>query len=420
MPWGSDTSYHLNVRCEKTEIKRLAADLGFARCGVCEAAPSDYQQHVRGWLAAGRHGEMDWLARNVETRLDPRTLVEGARSIIVVADALPLMSDVAADTSHIGHRTAMGRIARYAHVTDYHKVMKKRLFRLADALRVDHPDETFRVCVDTAPILEREHAQRAGIGWTGKHTLNLNRDLGSHYLLGEIVTTLAIPPDEPAADGCGTCTRCLEACPTGAITPHAVDATRCISYLTIEHRSTIDPKWHEAMGDWIYGCDICQDVCPFVRRAECATSPSPPEGEGWAEGARARSPNDASTAPNPNDSSSPGPSLQGKGGACGEDLPPGYDAKPTALPLLEILNWTEADRRAAFQGSAMKRAKLAMMKRNALIAAGNHLRRRADGRLFEAAQRLAEDADEPSMVRQTAESVLSRLGEDVDTPARDR
>jgi len=407
------------------DIKHHATELGFALCGICDAQPTDFAEHFRGWLTDGKHGEMDWLARNVDVRLDPGQLVEGAKSIIVVADVLPpslgeglgegasrdrasKQTSSAAIPPHPnpppGGEGVTARVARYAHISDYHKVMKKRLLKLADVLREQHLDHTFRVCVDTAPLLEREHAQRAGIGWTGKHTLTLNRDWGSHLMLGAILTTLGLRPDEPETDHCGSCTRCIDACPTDAITPRSVDATRCISYLTIEHRSPIDPKFFEPMGDWIYGCDICQDVCPYVRKAEAAIH--------HTRTSRGRKPADASSnrakPPNAQDVTPPHPGPPPKGEGEKADLPPGYERKFASLDVREVLNWTEDDRRVAFQGSAMKRAKLDMIKRNALIVAGNHLRRHADPDLRSRIVRLA-DADESAMVRQTAGDVLRSL-----------
>jgi epoxyqueuosine reductase len=215
--------------------------------------------------------------------------------------------------------------------------MKKRLHRLCDALAAEHPGEAFRAFVDTAPVMERELAQRAGLGWIGKHTLLIHPRLGSYVLLGGVMTTLEI--SDAAAkvepDHCGTCTRCIDACPTGAITPYSVDARRCISYLTIERRGEIDESLHTKMGEWIFGCDVCQEVCPHnsARPAGGAVGVGVGAGVGVAHEA--------------------------------------YAPTREALDAIEVLRWTEEDRRRELAGTAMTRAKLEMLKRNALIVVGN-------------------------------------------------
>ncbi len=353
-------------------VIELAESLGFALCGIADARPSDYADQLRDWLAAGKHGQMRYLADHAAARADPASLLDHARSIVAVADFYP--TQPAAPPISPAPSGAAGRIARYAWGDDYHKTIKKRLFALADALRERHPDAAFRCVVDTAPIPEREHAARAGLGWVGKHTLLIHPRHGSWMLIGLVLTTLELNPSErmgwpartaPPADHCGTCTRCIDACPTGCITPYSVDASRCISYLTIEHRSLIDGSLHEPMGDWVAGCDVCQEVCPHNQR----------EGR--------------------------------------EALPmhPAYAPRPPAptVDLGEVLGWTEDDRRAAFTRSALKRIKLDMFKRNALIAAGNHLSRRDDPGLRQRIEQIAADADEPALVRETAQQVLMRL-----------
>ena len=318
MPDASDPTPRILSRCR---------EIGFALAGVCEALPSDYQDEYRTWIAAGKHGEMGYLARNVALRIDPRELLPGARSIICVADRYHVETPKRQNVETSRPEKGFGRISRYARGNDYHKSMKKRLYVLCDELRAAFPEDGFRACVDTAPVLEREHAQRAGIGAVGKHTLIIERGVGSYLFLGEIITTLALTPSRPAApDPCESCTRCIDACPTDAITPWSVDATRCISYLTIEHRSEIDPSFHDSMGDWIFGCDICQEVCPHNQRTR----------------AKRR-----------------------------VEMNPVYEPRREGFDLLEILTWTEEDRRDAFAGTALKRATLDMMKRNARIALGN-------------------------------------------------
>lgn len=350
-------------------ILRRCRELGFALAGVCRAEPTAYATELRDWLAAGKHGEMTWLAEHTAKREDPRELVEGARSIICVADryaagsrAVPTLEK---RTSVEPDREVSGRIARYARGDDYHTIMKKRLHALADELNAMVPGETFRACVDTAPVLEREHAQRAGLGAVGKHTLLIEPGVGSYLLLGEIITTLELAPSKPApSDPCSTCTRCIVACPTDAITPWSVDATKCISYLTIEHRSKIDAAYYAKFDDWLFGCDICQEVCPHNQpkyRTRYTT------------------------------------------------IHPAYEARNESFDLLEVLDWTEDDRRAAFAKSALKRAKLAMMKRNALIVAGNHLRRAPHPALRARIESLATDDSEEPIVRETACEVLGQL-----------
>lgn len=306
-----------------TALINRAKDAGFALAGIADVDPSKWGSELRDWLSEHKHGEMDWLANHADLRINPDQIIDEARSMLLVADVYASR----ADNIDSPLKQGQGKIARYARGKDYHKIMKKRLMALADDLRAEHPEARFKVFVDTAPVLERELAQRAGLGWIGKHTLLIHPKIGSYFFLGGIVSTLDLEPpadQRPEPDHCGTCTRCIDACPTDAITPYSVDARKCISYLTIEHRSAIDPKLAGGIGDWIYGCDICQEVCPH-------NSPK-------------------------------------------SDVQPINDAyAPTRdrFDLLEVLNWSEDDRREAFKGSAMKRAKLDMMKRNAKIVAQN-------------------------------------------------
>lgn len=360
-----DQSEHPADRARISEkIVEYAKSLGFALAGVVASTPSEYEREYRDWLQSGAHGEMEYLARNVEARLDPSNLLEGAKSIIVVADQY---ADRSQDASGMPDPagSARGRIARYARGDDYHRVMKKRLHALSDGLREQFPEAAFRAFVDTAPVLEREHAARAGLGWIGKHTLLIHPRRGSWLLLGGILTTLNLEPPraqrvEP--DHCGTCSRCIDACPTDAITPYRVDASRCISYLTIEHRSSIDPEFHQALGDWIFGCDICQEVCPH-------------------------------------NSTRTGKVPTGR-------IHPAYTPKRVSFDLLEVLGWTEEDRRIAVAKSAMKRARLDMFQRNAIIAAGNSLRSRDDPYLRQKITHLANDREASGQVRDTARAVL--------------
>lgn len=305
------------------EVLERCRALGFAAAGVCAAEPSAFREEFAAWIERGEHGSMAYMANNADVRVDVRLMLEGARAVVMVADQYALRGEVNDE-----RRPGFGRVARYARGDDYHEVIKKRLYALCDELAAAHPGERFRAFVDTAPVLERELAARCGIGWQGKHTLTINPALGSFLLLGGIVTTMQMePPPEQALpdDHCGTCTRCIDACPTQAIRPYRVNATRCISYLTIEHRGEIAPELREPIGDWIFGCDVCQEVCPHNS-----------------------------------------PRFEQRG-----NVHPAYEPKRTGFDLLEVLGWSEEDRRAAFKGSSLKRAKLEMMKRNAAIAVEN-------------------------------------------------
>ncbi len=253
---------------EKTRLlKDLARKLGFDRVGVARLGPCLRAKYYRDWLAHGHGGTMSYLSQNAELRENPAHLLAGARSAICVALNYHREDPPGSGTP------SLGRAAQYVRGYDYHRVLRSMLTELVDRLRplLDEPFEQ-RVFVDTGPILERELAAGAGLGWIGKNTMLLHERLGSYLFLGEILTTLDLESDAPAVDRCGRCTRCLDACPTNAIiAPYQLDASRCISYLTIEHRDDVPDEFHEQIGDWVYGCDICQQVCPYNRRAPLAT-----------------------------------------------------------------------------------------------------------------------------------------------------
>ena len=211
---------------KSSAIIELCLSNGFALAGITTATRSSYDTELVQWLADGLQGEMEWMNRNVEVRLDPRSLLEGANSVIAVADRYGVLADEPLQRGH-------GKIARYARGKDYHKAMKRRIHSICDVLRAHYPNETFRGCVDTAPVLEREFAAKAGLGAIGKHTLLIEQSVGSWILLGVIVTTAKLESmNKEDQDPCATCTRCIDACPTDAITPWSVDARKCISYLT--------------------------------------------------------------------------------------------------------------------------------------------------------------------------------------------
>ncbi len=244
----------------KAELVRQALAVGFDSCRIARCASPPHAQAFENWLANGSAGEMDWLARGAEKRAEPQKVLPGARSVIVVA-----MNYWQGEKPS----SKAGRIARYAWGDDYHDVMLQRLREVEELLRAHGGVQ--KSYVDTGPILERDFAAEAGIGWHGKSTMLLDQKLGTWFFLGEILTTLELPPDAPQVARCGTCTRCITACPTNAITAdHRLDARRCISYLTIELKGSIPLEFRPLIGDRIYGCDTCLDVCPWNRFAALA------------------------------------------------------------------------------------------------------------------------------------------------------
>ena len=249
----------------RAAVLEAAAALGFDDCRIAAVeGPAPHAAAFAEWLEAGAHGTMAWMAARPARRMDPREVLPGCRSVVSVA--LNYLTDPGAGVPAAGAR---GRIARYAWGDDYHAVMESRL-RDLDAV-LESLGGTQRFYVDTGPVLERDWASAAGLGWNGKSTVQIHRRLGTWFFLGEILTTLALPADPPARDHCGTCTRCMAACPTQAITaPHRMDARRCLSYLTIEHKGPIPEAYRRALGDRIYGCDECLEVCPWNRFARAS------------------------------------------------------------------------------------------------------------------------------------------------------
>jgi epoxyqueuosine reductase len=303
-------------------IKEKARELGFDLCGIAPAESFAELAFFRDWLGRGYAGEMAYLPRSAEKREDVRRILPGARSVIVAAASYN--TDRPYSTERADPSSAS--IARYAWGDDYHDVLKRRLDALVAWMR-DAAGEPFeaRSYVDTGPVQERVYAQYAGLGWIGKNTCLINAERGSWLFLSEIICTLALEPDPPALDQCGTCSLCLEACPTGAIVqPHVLDSTRCLSYLTIELRGAIPEQHRPALGNHVYGCDICQEVCPF-------------------NGAPPRSA-DAAWQPRP-----------------ALDLP----------RLVSLWRMPDADLRGTIKGTAMTRAKLTGLRRNLAVAIGN-------------------------------------------------
>ncbi|HUR21904.1 MAG TPA: tRNA epoxyqueuosine(34) reductase QueG, partial [Vicinamibacterales bacterium] len=254
------------------EIKAKAAQLGFDLCGIAQAKSHPKLARLPEWIAQGRAGEMDYLAASSHERLDVRHSLRTARSVISVAVLYNTDHRYSAD----GLDPGQVAIARYAWGDDYHGVLRTRLRTLLRWV-ADHagPGLEAFTCTDDGPVQERVYAEAAGLGWIGKNTCLIHPRLGSWLFLGEIITNLELDPDSPGVDQCGTCTRCLDACPTGAIVaPYELDASKCLSYLTIEVRGAVDELLRPAIRDQVYGCDICQDVCPWNRRAPTSDAPA--------------------------------------------------------------------------------------------------------------------------------------------------
>jgi epoxyqueuosine reductase len=301
------------------QIKARAIELGFDLCGIAPADSFPELKSLDEWLARGYAGEMAWMSRSAERRADVRNVLPGARSVVVTGTIYATASPSAADA-------ARAVISRYARGDDYHGVLESRLDALLEWMRAESPEPfDARAYVDTGPVQERVYAQYAGLGWIGKNTCLINAEHGSWLFLAEIITTLALEPDVQALEQCGSCRRCLDACPTGALVDAGVlDSTRCISYLTIELRSSIPEEYRAALGNHVYGCDICQDVCPH-NQPSSVSSDAP-----WQ--ARA-----------------------------------GLDAPR----LVELWRRPDSELRALIKGSAMTRAKLTGLRRNLAVAIGN-------------------------------------------------
>lgn len=335
-------------------IKSYAYALGFDPVGVTRALPPEHSVAFRTWIDRGHAGEMAYLARDPSRRLNPAVVFPGVQSLIVVA-----MNYHNESSKPDGRSPDHGAIAQYARGWDYHDTLKEKLEALAAFVRseADKPVET-RVYVDTGPIMEREYATAAGLGWYGKHTNLIHKTKGSWILLGEILTDLVLEYDGPTTAHCGSCTRCIDACPTAAIVePYVVDSRRCISYLTIELKGAIPKEYRGAIGNRIFGCDDCQDVCPWNRKAPVSTEDS--------------------FAPRP-----------------WTDAP----------PLVDFLRWTPDEFRNKFKGSPVKRAKRRGFLRNVAVALGNSGDQTAVPALIETL------SDEETLVRGHAAWALGQLG----------
>ena len=339
----------------KRQLAARARELGFDRIGVAPIDIPEDEQHLLRWLDAGMHGEMAYMRRHGTMRSHPQDLSPG--TVRVVSFRMDYWPVTARDAGEVLRDGRSGYISRYALGRDYHKVMRGALARLAKGLAEDIGPFGYRVCVDSAPVLEKAYARNAGLGWIGKHTNLISREAGSWFFLGEILTDLPLPQDEPASAHCGTCTACITACPTEAIVaPHRLDARRCIAYLTIEHHSAIPVEFREAIGNRIYGCDDCQLVCPWNRFAHAASHPD-------------------------------------------FKVRHGLDSPA----LTELFGWTESQFEERMQGSAIRRIGYEKWLRNIAVALGNAPTSEA---VIEALQRRRESASE--LVREHIEWALGR------------
>jgi epoxyqueuosine reductase len=334
-------------------VKEKGLELELGAVGIAPIGPSAHAAFLKDWLQAGRAGEMGWMERTGETRADLRRRFPWALSAVVAAvPYLPYKEDRRRQAGLVAH------VARYAVGRDYHRVLGGRLLALARFIESESPGARTRAYSDTGPVLERELAVRAGLGWFGKNTNLIGPRGNSWLLLGLVLTDLDLPPDDPATDRCGTCTACIDACPTGAISsPYLVDSTRCISYLTIELRGAIPAGKRADLGDWVLGCDVCQEVCPWNRK----------------------------TGPVADEAFLPGPHLETR-------------------TLTDLVRLDESSFREEFRPTAMERPRRRGLVRNALIVAANV----SDEKALRAAEEKLRDPD--PVVRGAAAWALGRGG----------
>ena len=341
----------------RERLKAEAERLGFVAFGICSAADDPLRaRRLEQWLGAGQHGSMEWMAARANQRRGPQSLWPAAQSVIVLGMSYAPGHDPLA----LGRYPSRARISVYAQGKDYHDTLKKRLKALARWLIEAEPESELKLFVDTAPVMEKPLGEASGIGWQGKHTNLVSREHGSWLFLGSIYTTLALPPDAPHRDRCGSCDACQRACPTDAFpAPYRLDARRCISYLTIEHKGPIPEEFRESIGNRIYGCDDCLAVCPWNKFAAAAASH--------------------------------------------RDFLPRAELVSPALGDLLMLD--DAAFRQLFAGSPVKRIGRDRFIRNCLIAAGNS----GDSRLSAPVAALLSDPD--PVVAEAARWALARLNE---------
>jgi epoxyqueuosine reductase len=299
-------------------VKEKAAAEGFDACGIASADPIDPDNQLGDWLGRGYHADMEWMAATRAVRQDVQQKLPGTRSVVVVA------RNYHAPRSEL--ESGAGRVSCYAWGRDYHRALLKPLRRLAQFVETLEEGAQTYCCIDSGPVMEKAWAARAGVGWIGKNSLVLRRDLGSYFFLGVILTTVELEGDTPLPDLCGGCRLCIDACPTEAIVEsRVVDSRRCLSYQTIENRGEIPEELHEPLGDWVFGCDICQEVCPYNRELTPTTE---------------------------------------------ADFHPRRDQANPDLASVEELD--EDGFRARFSGTPLMRAKIAGIQRNARIVLANH------------------------------------------------
>jgi epoxyqueuosine reductase len=342
-------------------IKQHAHDLGFELAGIAPASPADGFDKLRSWLDEGCAGEMEYMHRHADARRHPSSILPEVRSVVMVGmNYKPQDGDRNAPRHPFSASPVHGKVARYSLGEDYHEVLRPRLNQLLAMIQQEVPGCHGRGVVDSAPLLERDFARRAGLGWFGKNTMLLNKRLGSYFFIGALLLDLQLEPD-PAheTNHCGTCSACLDACPTQAFTaPGQLDARRCISYLTIELRGPIPEELREPMGDWLFGCDICQEVCPWNRKAPAGNEPA---------------------------------------------FQPRSDLE--SVDPVELLSLTEPEFRRRFRGTALMRTKRRGLLRNAAIVLGNQ----GDAAALPALQNVL--ADPEPLVREAAEWAIRRIRE---------
>ena len=313
------------------QIKTWGRDLGFQELGICDTELTAEESGLLNWLNNNHHGSMDYMARHGVKRARPQELVPG--TVRVISVRLNYTAPEAKESWSVIEDSGAAFISRYTLGRDYHKVLRHKLQKLADRIQQEIGTFAYRVFTDSAPVMEVALARKAGLGWRGKHTLLLSREAGSLFFLGEIYTDLPLPVDGDTSEHCGSCTKCIDICPTRAIiAPYQLDARRCISYLTIEHKGSIPIEFRKAIGNRIYGCDDCQLVCPWNKYAQLASEP---------------------------------------------DFHIRHQLDD--VTLIELFSWTEQQFNDRMEGSAIRRIGFEQWQRNIAVAMGNALRGEASG-----------------------------------------